>query len=150
MYAAAAAAKSLQLCPTLQPHRRQPTRLCRPWDSPGKNTEVGCYFLLRLMYAGLHKILSTGNVVHSGSGQGNWPISPGLSNQHLTPHQFPSLRAHHPNFGSSQSRVREQEQPYIVTMVVATVGAGSVHGARRRTSLVGGQTASDRARPQDW
>ena len=37
--AAAAAAKSLQSCPTLcDPHRRQPTRLPRPWDSPGKNT----------------------------------------------------------------------------------------------------------------
>ena len=47
--AAAAAAKSLQLCPILQPHRRQPTRLCRPWDSPGKNTGVGCHFLLKCM-----------------------------------------------------------------------------------------------------
>ena len=28
-------------------HRRQPTRLCRPWDSPGKNTGVGCHFLLQ-------------------------------------------------------------------------------------------------------
>ena len=28
------------------PHRRQPTRLRRPWDSPGKNTGVGCHFLL--------------------------------------------------------------------------------------------------------
>ena len=28
--------------------RRQPTRLPRPWDSPGKNTGVGCHFLLRL------------------------------------------------------------------------------------------------------
>ena len=26
---------------------RQPTRLRRPWDSPGKNTEVGCHFLLQ-------------------------------------------------------------------------------------------------------
>ena len=34
----AAAAKSLQSCPTVQPHRRQPTRLLCPWDSPGKNT----------------------------------------------------------------------------------------------------------------
>ena len=42
----AAAAKSLQPCPTLRPHRRQPTRLPRPWDSPGKNTGVGCHFLL--------------------------------------------------------------------------------------------------------
>ena len=47
--AAAAAAKSLQSCPTLQPHRRQPTRLHRPWDSPGKNTGVGCHFLLQCM-----------------------------------------------------------------------------------------------------
>ena len=29
------------------PHRRQPTRLCHPWDSPGKNTGVGCHFLLQ-------------------------------------------------------------------------------------------------------
>ena len=31
---------------SVQPHRRRPTRLCRPWDSPGKNTRVGCHFLL--------------------------------------------------------------------------------------------------------
>ena len=44
------AAKSLQLCPTLcDPHRRQPTSLPRPWDSPGKNTGVGCHFLLQWM-----------------------------------------------------------------------------------------------------
>ena len=46
----AAAAKSLQSCPTLlQPHRWQPTRLPHPWDSPGKNTGVGCHFLLQCM-----------------------------------------------------------------------------------------------------
>ena len=51
-YAAAAAAKSLQSCPTsVRPHRRQATRLPRPWDSPGKNTEVGCHFLLQCMHA---------------------------------------------------------------------------------------------------
>ena len=27
----------------------QPTRLPRPWDSPGKNTGVGCHFLLQCM-----------------------------------------------------------------------------------------------------
>ena len=47
--AAAAAAKLLQSCPTLRPHRRQPTRLPRPWDSPGKNTGVGCHCLLQCM-----------------------------------------------------------------------------------------------------
>ena len=29
--------------------RWQPTRLSRPWDSPGKNTGVGCHFLLQCM-----------------------------------------------------------------------------------------------------
>ena len=33
----------------VQPHRRQPTRLPRPWGSPGKNTGVGCHFLLQCM-----------------------------------------------------------------------------------------------------
>ena len=31
------------------PQRWQPTRLPRPWDSPGKNTGVGCHFLLQSM-----------------------------------------------------------------------------------------------------
>ena len=34
---------------SVRPHRRQPTRLPSPWDSPGKNTGVGCYFLLQCM-----------------------------------------------------------------------------------------------------
>ena len=33
----------------MRPHRRQPTRLPRPWDSPGKNTGVGCHFLPQCM-----------------------------------------------------------------------------------------------------
>ena len=34
---------------SVQPPRRQPTRLPRPWDFPGKNTGVGCHFLLQCM-----------------------------------------------------------------------------------------------------
>ena len=34
---------------SVRPHRRQPTRLPRPWDSPGKKTGVGCHFLLQCM-----------------------------------------------------------------------------------------------------
>ena len=34
---------------SVRPHRRQPTRLSRPWDSPGKNIGVGCHFLLQCM-----------------------------------------------------------------------------------------------------
>ena len=33
----------------MRPHRWQPTRLPRPWDSPSKNTAVGCHFLLQCM-----------------------------------------------------------------------------------------------------
>ena len=36
----------VRLCVT---HRRQPTRLRRPWDSPGNSTGVGCHFLLQCM-----------------------------------------------------------------------------------------------------
>ena len=34
---------------SVRPHRWQPTRLPRPWDSPGKSTGVGCHFLLQCM-----------------------------------------------------------------------------------------------------
>ena len=34
---------------SVRPHTQQPTRLPRPWDSRGKNTGVGCHFLLQCM-----------------------------------------------------------------------------------------------------
>ena len=34
---------------SVRPHRQQPTRLRRSWDSPGKNTGVGCHILLQSM-----------------------------------------------------------------------------------------------------
>ena len=34
---------------SVRPHKQQPTRLPCPWDSPGKNTGVGCHFLLQCM-----------------------------------------------------------------------------------------------------
>ena len=56
----AAAAKSLQSCPTLRPHRQEPIRLPRPRDSPGKNTGVDCHVLLQCM-----KVKSESEVTHS-------------------------------------------------------------------------------------
>ena len=48
--AATAAAKSLQLWPTLcDPIDGSPPGLPYPWDSPGKNPGVGCHFLLQYM-----------------------------------------------------------------------------------------------------
>ena len=32
---------------SVRPHRQQPTRLLGLWDSPGKNSGVGCYFILQ-------------------------------------------------------------------------------------------------------
>ena len=59
--AAAAAAKSLQSCPTLcDPIDGSPPGCPRPWDSPGKNTGVGCHFLLECM-----KVKSESEVVQS-------------------------------------------------------------------------------------
>ena len=44
-----AAALVASVSDSVRPHRRQPTRFPRPWDSPGKNTGVGCHFLLQCM-----------------------------------------------------------------------------------------------------
>ena len=46
----------------MQPHRRQPTRPLCPWDSPGKNTGVGCHFLLQCV-----KVKSESEVAQSCS-----------------------------------------------------------------------------------
>ena len=45
---------------SVRPHRRQPSRLPRPWDSPGKNTGVGCHFLLQCV-----KVTSESEVAQS-------------------------------------------------------------------------------------
>ena len=54
-------AKSLQSCPTLcDPIDGSPPGSPRPWDSPGKNTGVGCHFLLQCM-----QVKSESEVTHS-------------------------------------------------------------------------------------
>ena len=47
--AAAAAAVASVVSDSMGLHGWQPTRLHRPWDSPGKNTGVGCHFFLQCM-----------------------------------------------------------------------------------------------------
>ena len=68
---------------SVRPHRRQPTGLPHPWDSPGKNTGVGCHFLFQCM-----KVKSDSEVTQS---------CPTLSDPHglqptklLRPLDFPS------------------------------------------------------------
>ena len=57
---AAATAKTSVVSDSVRPQRRQPTRLPCPWDSPGKNTGVGCHFLLQCM-----KVKSESEVIQS-------------------------------------------------------------------------------------
>ena len=80
--AAAAAAKLLQSCPILcDPIDGSPPGSPRPWDSPGKNTGVGCHFLLQCM-----KVKSESEVAQSDSAT-PWtaayqaPLSMGFSRQ---------------------------------------------------------------------
>ena len=47
---------------SVRPHRWQPTRLRCPWDSPGKNTGVGCHFLLQCMKREKLEVKSLGRV----------------------------------------------------------------------------------------
>ena len=65
---------------SVRPQRRQPTRLPRPWDSPGKNTGAGCHFLLQCM-----KVKSESEVVQSC-----WTLSnPMEPTRLLRPWDFP-------------------------------------------------------------
>ena len=47
---------------SVQPHRQQPTRLPRPWDSPGKNTGVGC---MKVQFLQCMKVKSESDVAQS-------------------------------------------------------------------------------------
>ena len=55
---------------SVRPHRRQPTRLRRPWDSPGKTTGVGCHFFLQYM-----KRCSTSLVIRKCKSKPQWDIT---------------------------------------------------------------------------
>ena len=88
---------------SVRPHRWQPTRLLYPWDSPGKNTRVGCHFLLQCM-----KVKSESEVAQSCTTLSNpMGCSPPGSSIHgvfqariLERVSFPS-----PNTGSSASNI---------------------------------------------
>ena len=66
------------------PHRWQPTRLPRPWDSPGKNPGVGCHFLLQCM-----KVKSESEVAQSCQTQRPHGLQP---TRLLRPWDFPKIR----------------------------------------------------------
>ena len=94
--AAAAAAKSLQSCPTLcDPIRRQPTRLPHPWDSPGKNTGVGCHFLLQCIKVKVKSLSHVRLLATPWTGAYQAPPSMGFSRQeYWSGVPLPSPNAH--------------------------------------------------------
>ena len=94
-----------------RPHRRQPTRLPGPWDSPGKNTGVGCHFLLQCM-----KVKSESEVAQS---------CPTLSDP--VDCSLPGSSIH----GISQARVLE----WAAIAFVATCGLSLVAVSRGRSLL---------------
>ena len=77
MLAAAAAAKSV-LSYSMRPHRWQPTRLPCPCDSPGKNTGVGCHFLLQCMKVKRESEVSQSCPTLSNPGTGAYQAPPSL------------------------------------------------------------------------
>ena len=84
----AAAAKSLQSCPTLcDPIDGSPPGLLHPWDSPGKNTGVGSHFLLQCM-----KVESKSEVAQSCPTVCD-PMDCSLSIRLLRPWDFPGKSA---------------------------------------------------------
>ena len=80
---AAAAAKSLQSCPTLCDPIDGSPRGSHPWDSPGKNNGVGCHFLLQCM-----KVKSESEVAQSCSTLSD-PMDLLQSTRLLCPWDFP-------------------------------------------------------------
>ena len=66
---------------SVRPHRRRPTRLPRPWNSPGKNTGVGCHFLLQCMKVKVKPLSRVRLLVTSWTAACHAPPSMGFSRQ---------------------------------------------------------------------
>ena len=74
--------KSLQSCPTLcDPIRPRPTRLPRPWDSPGRNTGVGCHFPLQCMKVKVKSLIRVRLFATPWTAAYQAPLSMGISRQ---------------------------------------------------------------------
>ena len=100
---------------SVRPQRRKPTRLPHPWDSPGKNTGVGCHFLLQCM-----KVKNESEVTQ---------LCPTLSNRMDC--SLPSSSVH----GISQARVLEWGAiAFSQTIVERCLQSGLVNSKTRRAN----------------
>ena len=77
------------------PHRWQPTRLPCPWDSPGKNTRVGCHFLLQCMKVKVKSLSRVRLLATTWTAAHQAPPSMGFSRQeYWSGVPLPSLKIH--------------------------------------------------------
>ena len=98
-----------------QTHRRQPTRLPHPWDSPDKNTGVGCHFLLHQFYAAAAKSPQSRLPLRSPT-DGPPPSSPSLGpsrQEHWSELPPPSPMHESKIIGDWNAKVGSQETPGI-------------------------------------
>ena len=66
---------------SVRPQRWQPTRLPRPWDSPGKNSGVGCHFLLQCMKVKVKSLSRVRFLATPWTAAYQAPLSMGFSGQ---------------------------------------------------------------------
>ena len=78
---------------SLRPHGLQPTRLLCPWDSPGKDTGVGCHFLLRLWTMEYYPAIKTNQQMMHATTWMNLKnmLSEGSQNQKITCRMTPFI-----------------------------------------------------------
>ena len=101
---------------SVRPHRRQPTRLCRPWDSPGKNTGVGCHFFLQCMKVKVKvKLLSRVRfLATSWTAAHQAPPSMGFSRQeYWSGVPSPSVANHRRNSDETQGKTSRPDRWFI-------------------------------------
>ena len=109
---------------SVRPHRWQPTRFPRPWDSPGKNTGVGCHFLLQCMKvkSESHSVVSNSLQLHGLYSPWN---SPGQNTEVGKP--FPSPGdLHNPGIKSRSPALQEDSLPAEPRGKPKNTGVGSL------------------------
>ena len=125
-------------------HRQHPTRLPRPWDSPGKNAGVGCHFLLQCM-----KVKSQSEIAQScPTPETPWtaahqaPPSLGFSRQeHWSGLPFPSPMC------ESESEVA-QSCPTLSNPMDCSLPGSSIHGIFQARVLEWGAIAFSDEQPR--
>ena len=113
---------------SVRPHRRKPTRLPRSQDSPGKNTGVGCHFLLQCMKVKSEREVAQSCLILSDPSD-HWKIS-GFSRQEYwsgVPLPSPSHTARKWHF--SQNSI-------LATHTPATMCPSCLHQCFIKTSLL--------------